>query len=64
MQWIPGVQGEHAYPVLAPEAIVGDFDGIPVAVCSIEHLRLMKRAAGRPVDMQDLSRLELAHPER
>lgn len=61
MQWVPGIPEEHAYPVLAPAATVGDFDGIPVTVCSIEHLRLMKRAAGRPVDVEDLSRLEQAH---
>jgi predicted nucleotidyltransferase len=61
MQWVPGIPEDHAYPVLAPAATVGDFDGIPVAVCSIEHLLLMKRAAGRPVDLEDLSRLEQAH---
>ncbi len=61
MQWVPGIPEEHAYPVLASAASVGDFDGIPVAVCSIEHLRQMKRAASRPVDIEDLSRLEQAH---
>jgi hypothetical protein len=63
MQWVPGIPEEHAYPILAPMAEVGDFDGVPVAVCSIEHLRLMKRTAGRPVDLEDLSRLEQAHEQ-
>jgi hypothetical protein len=27
-------------------------------VCSLDHLRAMKRAAGRPQDFEDLNRLE------
>jgi hypothetical protein len=61
MQWVPGIPEDHAYSALAEAAIVGDFDGVRVAVCSIEHLRLMKRTAGRPLDLEDLSRLEQAH---
>jgi hypothetical protein len=28
-----------------------------VYVCSLDHLRAMKQAAGRPQDLEDLSRL-------
>jgi hypothetical protein len=28
-----------------------------VLVCSLDHLRAMKRAAGRPQDLEDLKRL-------
>jgi hypothetical protein len=31
---------------------------VPVHVCGLEHLRLMKRAAGRPQDLEDLKRLD------
>ena len=48
---------------LAPAATTGLLGDVPVRVCSLEHLRQMKRAAGRPQDIQDLSDLELAHPE-
>lgn len=30
-----------------------------IRVCEIEHLRAMKRAAGRPQDLEDLRRLEV-----
>ena len=61
MQWIPGLPEDRTYRMLAEGATVGDFDGVPVAVCSLEHLRLMKRTAGRAVDLEDLSRLDQAH---
>jgi len=32
-------------------------------VCSLQHLRLMKRTAGRGQDLQDLRDLAIAHPE-
>lgn len=48
MQWIPGISADLAYPTLASEAIEGKAFGLPVRVCSLEHLRRMKRAAGRP----------------
>jgi hypothetical protein len=61
MQWLPGIEGDHAYPVLATEALEGQVFGIPVRVCSLRHLRLMKEAAGRPQDRRDLEDLALAH---
>jgi hypothetical protein len=57
MQWIAGIEGDPAYAVLAAEAIEGDLDGIPLRVCGLDHLIAMKRAAGRPRDLDDLQRL-------
>lgn len=61
MQWVPGIPDDHAYPVLAPDAVTGRVHGVPVAVCSLQHLQLMKRAAGRPQDLLDLEDLETGH---
>jgi hypothetical protein len=57
MQWLTGPETEDLYGELSPDAIEGKVDGIPVRVCSLEHLRAMKRAAGRPQDLEDLRRL-------
>lgn len=61
MQWIPGIDADHAYPTLVREAVTADLDGIPVSVCSLAHLRLMKQAAARPRDLRDLEDLAAAH---
>lgn len=37
-----------------------DLDGLPVRVCSLEHLLAMKRASDRPRDRDDLEALEAA----
>lgn len=63
MQWIPGISDDHANRPLAAEAVEGAAFGVPLKVCSLEHLRRMKRAAGRPLDQQDLANLAAAHPE-
>jgi predicted nucleotidyltransferase len=63
MQWIPGVSEEQAYRALAADAVEGTAFGVPLKVCSLEQLRRMKRAAGRPQDEQDLADLAAAHPE-
>ncbi|MBA3305268.1 MAG: nucleotidyltransferase [Thermoleophilaceae bacterium] len=60
MQWIPGIEAEHAYPVLAPEATPVSVFGAEIRICSLEHLRLMKRAADRPQDRLDLEQLAIA----
>jgi len=36
---------------------------VTVTICALEHLRAMKRAAGRPRDLVDLEDLEAAHPD-
>lgn len=61
MQWISGIDADLAYNVLGTEAIEVDWHGIPIKVCSLEHLRAMKLAAGRPRDLQDLEDLEIAN---
>ncbi|MFI5005531.1 MAG: hypothetical protein ACHQE6_11020 [Solirubrobacterales bacterium] len=57
MQWVAGIETELAYLELAPEAIPVQFRDTQIRVCSLEHLRAMKRAAGRPQDLADLERL-------
>jgi hypothetical protein len=62
MQWIPGIEAGSAYATLASDAQLAVAFGIEIRVCSITALRLMKRAAARPQDLQDLADLDLAHP--
>ena len=57
MQWLSGVDTDDLYAEFDPEAVEGTLDGLPVRVCGLEHLRAMKRAAGRPQDLEDLRRL-------
>jgi hypothetical protein len=61
MQWVSGIEAEHAYAALAEQAIDSEVEGVPVRICSLAHLRAMKRAAGRPQDLQDLADLAIAH---
>ena len=58
-----GVPGDLAYPTLARDAMSVELAGVFVPVCSLAHLRGMKRAAGRPQDLQDLADLAIAQPE-
>jgi hypothetical protein len=64
MQWIPGIGGELAYPKLARDAITANVRGVPVSVCSREHLLSRNRAADRPLDRADLDQLEAGHDSR
>jgi hypothetical protein len=61
MQWVSGVDGEHPYPVLFADAVHAEVEGVPVRIASLAQLRAMKRAAGRPQDLQDLADLAIAH---
>jgi hypothetical protein len=63
MQWVPGIADEQAYPILAADAVDGTAFGVPLKVCSLEHLRAMKRTADRAQDRQDLADLAAAHPD-
>jgi len=49
--------GLPAYRELDEAAAPTDIDGVAVRVCSLAHLRAMKRAAGRPIDVADLDAL-------
>jgi hypothetical protein len=57
MQWLSGVDADDLYAEFDQDAVEGNLDGVPVRVCGLEHLRAMKRAAGRPQDLEDLKRL-------
>lgn len=57
MQWVAGIETEPAYDALDLKAVTGELDGIPLRVCGLDHLVAMKRAAGRPRDLDDLQRL-------
>jgi hypothetical protein len=57
MQWLSGIEADDLYAEFDPDAVEGNLDGVPVRVCGLEHLRAMKRAAGRPQDLEDLKRL-------
>ncbi len=63
MQWVPGFDADHAYETLARDAEEATAFGVTLRVCSLAALRQMKRAAGRPRDLQDLADLEAARPE-
>jgi hypothetical protein len=58
MQWVSGIDGDHAYVELAPHAITVRFRDTEIRVCSLEHLRAMKRAASRTKDLEDLRHLD------
>ncbi len=57
LQWVSGIDADLAYDELAPQALTVKFRDTQIRVCSLEHLRAMKRAAGRPQDLEDLERL-------
>lgn len=59
MQWASGIETDDLYAELDRQALDGGVEGVPVRVCGLEHLRMMKRAAGRPQDLEDLRRLDV-----
>ena len=56
-----GRRGEQAYDGLGADAVEAEVEGVPVRIASLAQLRAMKRAAGRPQDLQDLADLAIAH---
>jgi hypothetical protein len=57
MQWASGIDSDDLYGELDRQAMEANVEGIIVRVCGLGHLRAMKRAAGRPQDLEDLNRL-------
>lgn len=55
---VQGLDGVPAYDELWARATEADVLGVSVAVCSIEDLKAMKKAAGRTRDQADLEDLE------
>lgn len=52
------VNEELGYARLADDAVHAEVFGIPVMICSLPALLTMKRAAGRPKDLEDLEALK------
>lgn len=57
---VQGLDGVPSYEELRSRAAVAEVLGVKVAVCSVEDLRAMKRAAGRGQDLIDLENLDVA----
>lgn len=57
---VQGLDGVPTYDDLRSRASDAEILGVTVAVCSIEDLRKMKRAAGRTRDLADLEDLDAA----
>ncbi len=55
VQRVPGVP---PHPLLDDDAIESDLLGVPVRICSLPHLRQMKRARGTKQDDADLEALQ------
>lgn len=59
---VQGLAGVLAYAELRTSAIDVEIADVTVPICGLEHLRAMKRAAGRPRDLVDLEDLDAAQP--
>lgn len=59
---VQGLDGVLAYAELRERAIDVKMASVLIPICSLEHLRAMKRAAGRPRDLVDLDDLDAAQP--
>ncbi|MGN6588049.1 MAG: nucleotidyltransferase [Solirubrobacterales bacterium] len=57
---VQGLDGIPSYEELRARATEAEILGVNVAVCSIDDLKAMKRAAGRTRDLADLEDLETA----
>jgi predicted nucleotidyltransferase len=61
---VQGLDGVLPYAELRASAIDVEMAGVTIAICALEHLRAMKKAAGRPRDLVDLDDLDAAQPGR
>jgi predicted nucleotidyltransferase len=59
---VQGLDGVPPYAELRASAIDVEMAGVTIAICALEHLRAMKKAAGRPRDLVDLDDLDAAQP--
>ncbi|MFI5004112.1 MAG: hypothetical protein ACHQE6_03775 [Solirubrobacterales bacterium] len=59
---VQGLEGVPPYAELRAGAIDVEIADVTIAICALEHLRRMKRAAGRPRDLVDLDDLDAAQP--
>ena len=50
--------GGPGWAALRGDAVEVELDGITVPIASLDHLRAMKRAAGRPQDLLDIQELD------
>jgi hypothetical protein len=57
---VQGLDGVPSYEELRSRASEAEVLGVSVAVCSVEDLKSMKRAAGRTRDLADLEDLDAA----
>lgn len=57
---VQGLDGVPSFDELRSRASNAEVLGVNVAVCSVEDLRAMKRAAGRSQDLVDLENLDAA----
>ncbi|HEY5942447.1 MAG TPA: nucleotidyltransferase [Solirubrobacterales bacterium] len=55
---VQGLDGVPSFEELRPRASEAEILGVTVAVCALEDLKAMKRAAGRTRDLADLEDLE------
>lgn len=57
---VQGLDGVPAYASLRASAVNTEILGVMIPVCSLDDLRRMKSAAGRPRDLVDLEDLDAA----
>jgi predicted nucleotidyltransferase len=60
---VQGLEGVPSFEELRSRATTAEVLGVDVAVCSVEDLRAMKRAAGRGQDLVDLENLDVAEAD-
>jgi predicted nucleotidyltransferase len=58
------IAGGGDYADLLPHSLQGTVFGVPLRVLSLERLIAVKRAAGRPKDLEAIAELELIAEER
>jgi hypothetical protein len=59
---VQGLDGVPSYDELRASAIDVEIADVSIPICALEHLRTMKRAAGRPRDLVDLEDLDASQP--